>query len=369
MKILFVSNISWSLYNFRRGFMAALRERGHDVVFCASPDEYSSRLESLGFRFIPVEVDRKGTSFTKDFCLLKHLYRVYSKEKPGIIFHNSIKPNIYGALAAKSAGIRCVNTVSGLGYVFLRKGLQYYLVKFLYWLACMFAEKTFFQNKDDLQLFLEKRIVSPRKTALVKGSGVNTDLFDPSYCAAVKKDTGSFVFSFIGRILWDKGIGEFIEACRNIKQRYPQVRIDLLGMIDKGNPAAVTKAQIEAWEHEGLLKYRGETDDVRPFICESDCVVLPSYREGTPKALLEAAAMEKPIITTDAVGCREVADDRISGFIVPVRDPLKLQEAMQRIIELPLEKRLSMGSRGREKVLREFSEKAVIETYCRELKL
>jgi len=349
--------------------MAALRERGHEVSFCASLDEYSSRLEALGFRFIPVEIDRKGTSFIKDLRLLKNFYRIYVKEKPGLIFHNSIKPNIYGAFAAKAAGIRCVNTVSGLGYVFLRKGLAYYLVKFLYRFACVFSEKTFFQNKDDLNLFLEKRIVSPGKAALVKGSGVNTGLFDPTYCAAVKKEKDRFVFSFIGRILWDKGVGEFIEACRKIKQHYPQVKIDLLGMIDKGNPAAVTKAQIEEWEEEGLLKYYGETDDVRPFICASDCVVLPSYREGTPKALLEASAMEKPIITTDAVGCREAVDDRINGFMVPVRDAVKLQEAMRRMIELPLEKRLSMGRRGREKVLREFSEKAVIETYCRELKL
>lgn len=213
----------------------------------------------------------------------------------------------------------------------------------------MFAEKTFFQNKDDLKLFLEKRIVSLPKTALVKGSGVNTDLFHPSYCAAIKKDKNTFVFSFIGRILWDKGVGEFIEACRMIKKQYPQVRINLLGMIDKGNPAAVTKAQIEVWEQEGLLKYRGETDDVRPFICESDCVVLPSYREGTPKALLEASAMEKPIITTDAVGCREVVDDQVSGFVVPMRDAVKLQETMKQVIDLPLEKRLAMGRMGREK--------------------
>jgi glycosyltransferase involved in cell wall biosynthesis len=349
--------------------MMALRQRGHEVIFCANADEYTGRLEGLGFRFIPVEVDRKGTSFNKDLRLFKDLYSIYAKEKPTLIFHNSIKPNIYGALAAKFAGIRCVNTVSGLGYIFMRKGLHYYLVKFLYWMACMFAEKTFFQNRDDLKLFLEKRIVSLSKTALVKGSGVNTDLFNPNYCAAVKKVKNTFIFSFIGRILWDKGVGEFIEASRIIKQQYPSVKINLLGMIDKGNPAAVTKAQIEAWEREGLVEYRGETDDVRPFMCESDCVVLPSYREGTPKALLEASAMEKPIITTDAVGCREVVEDQVSGFLVPVRDPVKLQEAMKRIIELPLEKRMSMGRMGREKVLREFSEQIVIETYCRELKL
>lgn len=363
MKIIFVSNISWSLFNFRKGIMTELKKRGHDVLFCATADEYSVKLENAGFRFIPINVDRKGTNIFKDLSLLTTLYGIYKKEKPDLVFQNSIKPNIYGAIAAKLAGIKCVNTVSGLGYVFIRKSIYFILVKFLYTLACSFSERTFFQNKDDMKIFLDGKIVKPEKAALVKGSGVDTEFFSPEYCNTVKKSSKGFTFSFIGRILWDKGIGEFIEASRIIKKIHPLTQFNILGMIDNGNPAAVSRAEIEGWQRENLAAYLGETSDVRPFICASDCVVLPSYREGTPKSLLEASAMQKPIITTDAVGCREVIEDGITGFTVPVKNPELLTEAMLKVMALPLEQRIAMGKAGREKIVREFSEAKVIESY------
>jgi len=367
MNIIFVSNISWSLFNFRRGLMEELKKRGHDVSFCATVDEYSVRLEKEGFGFIPIDLDRKGTNLFKDLTLMVRLCSVYKKEKPGLVFHNSIKPNIYGAIAARLAGVKCVNTVSGLGYLFIRKNIYFHLVKFLYTLACAFSEKTFFQNKDDLNLFLDNGIVRPDKARLVKGSGVNVKFFTPDYCRTIKKENNLFVFSFIGRVLWDKGVGEFIEAARITRKLYPFSRFTILGMIDSGNPAGVSRTRIDDWQKEGLVEYLGETSDVRPFVCASDCVVLPSYREGTPKSLLEASAMEKPIITTNAVGCREVIDDGITGFQVPVKDSQKLAEAMQEVMRLSSEKRQAMGNSGREKMLREFSEEMVIDTYLREL--
>lgn len=367
MKIIFVSNISWSLFNFRKGFMRELKKRGHEVLFCASSDEYTARLESEGFKYVPINVDRKGTNFFKDLFLTLRLFNIYRKEKPDFVFHNSIKPNLYGSVAARLAGVKCVNTVSGLGYIFIQKNSYFVLVKFLYTLACAFSEKTFFQNGDDLALFIKENIVKPDKAVLVKGSGVDTKFFDPAYCKTVKKDEGVFVFSFIGRVLWDKGVGEFIEAARIIKKEYPSVKFHILGMIDSGNPAAASETEIKEWQKTGLAEYLGEFSDVRPYICASDCVVLPSYREGTPKSLLEASAMGKPIIATDAVGCREVVEDKITGYVVPVKNSDELAGAMRKLIKMPAEERKSMGKAGREKILQEFSEDMVVGTYLRNL--
>jgi len=369
MRIMFVSNISWSLFNFRKGIMAELKNRGHRVISCATPDGYSAKLREKGFEFIPINVDRKGTNILRDMSLIARLYSIYRKEKPDLVFHNSHKPNIYGSIAARLAGVKCVNTVSGLGYVFIRKSMHFIPMKILYTMACAFSEKTFFHNKDDLALFVEKKIINPKKAILVKGSGVDTEFFNPEYCKTAKKNNGVFVFSFIGRVLWDKGIGDFIEAARIIKQKYPSSKFNILGMIDSGNPAAVTRPEIKDWQREGVAEYLGEFSDVRPFICASDCVVLPSYREGTPKSLLEVSAMERLVITTDAVGCREVVDDGITGFLVPIKDFRKLAEVMQKVIEMFPEKRIAMGRAGREKVLREFNEKEVIECYLTEFGL
>ncbi len=339
------------------------------ISFCATLDEYSARLEAIGFKFIPVDIDRKGTSFSKDLRLIVRLYNIYKREKPDLVFHNSVKPNIYGAIAARLAGTRCVNTVSGLGYMFIRKTLYFNLVKFLYRVACGFSEKTFFQNKEDLQFFLDNRLIEAGKCALVAGSGVNTEFFklgDDTYARSAKED---FTFLYLGRILWDKGIGELIESVRMLKKHYPVMKLNLIGMIDKGNPAGISRSQIQAWEQEGIIKYLGETVDVRPFLGSCDCVILPSYREGVPRALLEAAAMELPVIATDVPGCRDVVEHGITGFLVEVKNAPDLAKAMEKMIKMPQSQRWEMGKNGRTKVIREYSERAVIKTYCTQIGL
>jgi glycosyltransferase involved in cell wall biosynthesis len=366
MRILFVSNISWSLYNFRRGLMAELSGRGHSVVFCASADSSTEKLQKMGFRYIPVTIDRKGTNPINDLALIIALIRIYRKERPDIIFHNSIKPNIYGSVASWIAGIKCINTVSGLGYMFMKKNVYQVLAKIMYRVACGVAAKTFFQNKDDAAFFLEHKLVRKEKTALVRGSGVNTEYFTPGYCGS-RVDSRGFVFLYSGRILWDKGIGELIEAMRIVKQSVPSARLLMLGYIDNGNPSGICREKIIAWQKEGLVEYEGETSDVRQFICRAHCVVLASYREGTPKSLLEASAMAKPVITTDAVGCREAVIDGVTGFKVPVKDVQRLAEAMQKMAGLSAVQREALGSAGRRLMVDEFSEKQVIRRYLREL--
>jgi len=292
---------------------------------------------------------------------------MYRKERPDIVLHYTVKPNIYGSIAARCAGVPCINNITGLGYVFIKKNPIYFLVKFLYKISCGLAKRTFFQNKDDLNLFLEKRLINKNKAVLVNGSGVDTNFFSPDFCRTIKKEEGSFVFLFTGRFLWDKGLGEFVCAARFAKQKYPKTQFWLAGIIDPGNPTGIGLETIKEWESEGLVRNWGEVQDVRSFICRADCVVLPSYREGIPKSLLEAAAMEKPIITTSAVGCREVVENGMNGFSVPVKDPEALADSFCNMIELGAEERLKMGKTGREKVKKEFEASIIIEAYLKEI--
>jgi glycosyltransferase involved in cell wall biosynthesis len=265
------------------------------------------------------------------------------------------------------AGAPCINSITGLGYVFIEKSPVYFLVQFLYKISCRLAKRTFFQNKDDLNLFLEKGLIDKDKAVLVNGSGIDVDYFSPDFCSAIKRDEYSFVFLFTGRFLWDKGVGEFVKAARITRQRYPKTRFWLAGIIDSGNPTGIGPEILKEWEREGIIECLGEVKDIREFICRADCVVLPSYREGIPRSLLEASAMERPIIATDAVGCREVVEDGVNGFSVPVKDAQALADSFCKMIKLSPEERIKMGKAGRAKVIKEFEESIIIGAYLKEI--
>ena len=364
MKIMFVSNTSWNFFNFRRGLMAEIKDRGHEVIFCAPYDDCTPMLQKLGFRYIPIVLERKGTNVFKDFSLFLSLLRIYKKEKPDWICHNTVKPNIYGAVAAHFARCRCINTVTGLGYLFIRKSFLSGVIRVLYKLSGFCAEKTFFQNRDDMQLFVDNRLIDAAKCVLVAGSGINTVFFKPDGDKEVVSAKKNFVFLYLGRMLWDKGIGELIESTRILKKRHPLVKVKFVGMIDNENPTGISGLEIQEWQQEGLIEYLGETTDVRPYLEDCDCVILPSYREGIPKALLEAAAMELPAIATDVPGCRDVIEEGVTGFLVKARDTHFLVERMEDVVKMSGAQRKEMGRNARRKVIREFSESVVTKTYC-----
>lgn len=334
--------------------------QGHEVIAVAPPDAYAVRLAELGCRFLPLHMENGGTHPGRDALLWWRFMRLFARERPDVYLGYTVKPNVYGSLAARVLGIPVINNIAGLGAVFIQDGWLVRLVRGLYRLALRPAAKVFFQNDDDRQLFITGGLVQAGATDLLPGSGIDLTRFA---LAAPPVPGGKFRFLLIARMLWDKGVGEYVEAARLLQARCPQAECCLLGFVDVQNPAAVSSAQMDDWVVQGVVRYLGSSDDVRAHIAQADCIVLPSYREGTPRTLLEAAAMGRPIITTNAVGCREVVDDGQNGFLCQVRSATDLADKMAHMVALPPEQRQAMGLAGRAKMVAEFDEQIVINKY------
>lgn len=363
--IIFVANVSRDLYNFRLGLMRALKKEGFDIICIAPKDDYSQKFEEEGFIFIQSKfLDRKEKSLLKNLLIIQELYKIYKRFKPDLVILYTIKPIIFGNIASKIAKIKSISVITGLGSFFVKENIIQRLIKILYRFSLRFSEKVFFLNRDDREFFIKNKIINPSKVVLINGEGINTNYFSPDCTDKFhKKDPNKNIFLLISRLLWDKGIGEFVESAKKVKSIYSNTEFWILGPVDTANPTAIPYDTVKKWEEEGLIRYLGVTEDVRPFITQSTAVVLPSYREGVPRSLLEAISMGKPIITTDAPGCREVIDDRKNGFLVPVRDSEALAVAMIKLLELTEEERDKMGMYGREKALKEFDERVIIDRY------
>jgi glycosyltransferase involved in cell wall biosynthesis len=360
-----VINTSWNIYNFRLGLLKALQAEGYRIVCIAPRDEYSQKLQALGFEYREIRINNKGTNPFEDAKLVYDFYRLYAELRPDVLLHYTIKPNIYGSVAAGRLGIPVISNISGLGTVFLSDTLSSKIAKLLYKVALRVPKKVFFQNGQDRELFIRSGLVKAEKTGLLPGSGIDTEMFRPK---AERAADGTLRFLFIARLVRDKGIAEYVEAAKRIqnsefRSQNPAPRFLILGAYYLGNPTAITEMQMQAWEEERTVTYLGTSDHVASVIADADCVVLPSYREGLSRVLLEAAAMAKPIITTDVPGCHEVVDDGVNGYLCRAKDAVSLAEAMQKIIDLSEEQRREMGQKGREKVVAEFDERIVIGQY------
>ena len=359
-KIVIVSNTSWSLFNFRFELAKQIRNNGYNVILVAPYDEYSKRL-SREFEYYDIYIDNKGTDPKEDIKTTIHFYKLYKEIKPDVVLHYTIKPNIYGTIACSLLGIKTINNIAGLGTLFIKQSFITKIAKWLYKYSQSKANKIFFQNSDDFKMFTSEKLVDITKCDILPGSGVDTNKFIPS--EYVKKDD-IFRFLLVARMLWDKGIGEYVEASKIIKSKYKNVEFQMLGFLDVDNHSAVSKEQMQEWVDAGYVNYLGISDDVKVEIAKADCIVLPSfYREGTPRILLESASMVKPIITTDNVGCRDVVDDGVNGYLCKVRNAQDLAKKMERMLNLSDEERSQMGKAGREKMLREFDEIIVIQKY------
>ncbi len=359
LNILIVSNTSWYLYNFRLGLIILLLERGYQISTLAPDDEFSEKLRQAGCHHIHLEMDNKGLNPITDFMMKNGLDNIYKEINPDLIIHYTIKPVIYGSLAAVKLGIPFINNISGLGTAFIKTNWVTWLVKQLYRLSQKKADHVFFQNSDDMELFNKEKLIPEEiLQEVIPGTGIDTNHFQLSSYP----EKNPVIFLIIARMLWDKGVGEYVDAARQMKSEFNNVRFQLLGFLDVSNRTAISRRQMQIWTEEGIIEYLGETNDVRPYICNVDCVVLPSYREGLPRTLLEAASMGRPIIATDVTGCREVVDHGVNGYLCKAKDASDLSEKMKDMIKLSIDERREMGLRGRKKMEENFDEKIIVQT-------
>jgi len=360
-RILIVVNVEWYFWSHRLSLAKALKECGFDVIIAAAIERgYQQAIEKEGFRFIPLHLQRRSSNPWHEMASLFELFRLYRTERPDLVHHITIKPVLYGSLAAKAARVPAViNTIPGLGYLFLQTGPWGSILRCCVSAAYRFAlsgkhVQVIVQNPDDLRMFVSKKLIPRERINMIRGSGVNIHEFVLS-----SEPTGPPIVLLASRLLWDKGVGELVEASRRLKQHGVECRVVIVGEPDPENPNSIPVETLKAWHAEGVVEWWGLRNDMPTVLALASIVVLPSYREGVPKILLEAAAAGRPIITTDAPGCREIVRDGRNGLLVPPRDPVALANAIQTLISNPT-LRKEMGVRSREIAVAEFSEERVI---------
>lgn len=359
--VVIAANAAWNLVNFRSRLIGALIADGYDMIGAAPPDRQAEEaLGAIGCRFHSVPVDSKGVSPRQDLRTLIAFDRLFRDERPLAFLGYTVKPNVYGSIAATRRGVPAINNVSGLGTAFIAKTWLTPVVERLYRVGLRRSRIVFFQNPDDAALFVGRGLVRASQVRMLPGSGVDLGHFEP---AAWRPPDGEIVFLMIARLLRDKGVVEFVDAARACRERNPAMRFRILGFRGSENRTAIPEDQVDAWIAKGTIDYLGAASDVRPHIAAADCVVLPSYREGTSRVLLEAAAMARPLVATDVPGCREVVDEGVNGHLCHVRDADDLARAMDAVAAAGAARRAEMGAAGRAKVAREFDERIVIDAY------
>jgi glycosyltransferase involved in cell wall biosynthesis len=360
------ANNCWNLVNFRGALLPALQQAGYRVVAFAPLDSQAEELRRRGVEIEPIPIARSGMNPLTDARLLVRYVRALRTLRPAAYCGFTIKPNVYGAIAARLAGVPAINNVTGLATPYLSQGLVWALAERLYRFAFKRSHTVFFHNREDLEIMVARKVIRPEQGRVIPGSGVNLEHFRPDEHGAAVTE-GRPCFLFIGRAIVHKGIREYVEAARRLRRRMPEARFQLLGNPDRHNPTSVSNAEFNSWIAEGVIEHLGEHGDVRPFIRAATAVVLPTYREGMSRALLEGAAMGKPLIGSDVAGSRELVEEGITGALCKPRDASSLADAMERIARLPAERLAEMGRTARRKIEREFSEELVVEAYLRAL--
>jgi glycosyltransferase involved in cell wall biosynthesis len=354
------ANLAWNLVNFRAGLIRGLLAAGYRVLAVAPADPaMEARLRELGADFEAVPLDAMGLAPSRDLTTFLAFRRLIARHRPAAWLSWTIKPNVYGSLAAGLAGVPALPNVSGLGTAFIRRNLLTVLVKALYRAGFRGAPTVFFQNADDRALFLDNRLVRPEQTRLLPGSGIDPEVWAPLDTERPPPRR----FLMLARVVADKGVHEFVEAARLVRARWPDARFRLMGFLDVANRTAIAAETVRAWEAEGVIEYLPPTDDVRPAIGWADFVVLPSYREGLSRVLLEAAALRRPVVTTDVPGCRDIVREGENGFLCAPRDAASLAAALSRAAVLTGSAWQAMAQAGRDRVVAEFSQEQVNALY------
>ena len=361
MKLILFANTDWYLYNFRRSLALAAKSEGHDVLLVSPAGPYGQKLIDLGLRWIPAPMERRSLNPFHELALLVWLSRLVRTEKADVVHSFTIKCAVYGGLAARFAGAARVNAVAGMGYVFISDELLARTLRPIVWALLRLAlggvrTRLILQNIDDISLFEKTGIGLAAHIRLIPGSGVDCTQFLPP---AESEGRRPLRVVLAARMLWDKGVREFVEAARTLKLQGRTLRFQLAGGPDPGNPASIPESVLLDWQAAGLVDWLGHVDDMPALLASADIVVLPSYREGLPKSLIEAAACARPLVTTDAPGCRDVVTDGVDGLLVPVCDVLALAQAIARLQDdRSLARRL--GQTARAKALAEYDERRIV---------
>lgn len=369
-KIILSSNILWTITQFRLGLIKALVKAGYQVVCVADTDDFSAlseqKVKDAGAKFIRLKINRKGINPLQDVKYAIGFYRILKREKPSVVINFTIKPIIYGSLVAALLKIQSIAVTTGLGFAFFRNNLLTRLARLLYSFSLRYPVKVLFLNPDDLNSFVRFGIADERKVFCLPGEGIDTEFYQAKQSGSRQygSDT-AMVFLLVARLLWEKGIGVYVEAARKMKLRYQKrVVFQLLGYIDENNPGGIKKAVLDKWINEGIIDYLGVQEDPREIIENADCVVLPStVREGVPRTLMEAASMQKPLIATDIPGSREVVKHNINGLLCRPNNADDLFAQMEKMLLLENEQRIKMGAAGRTLMLEKFDERIIIEHY------
>ncbi len=356
--IVLTSNTGFSLYKFRSGLIKKLLEENHKVICIANPDDFADKLIQLGCDFIPIKIDSRGINPIVDILTLFSYLKLYFRLKPTLILNYTIKSVIYSSLAASFLKIPFINVITGLGKVFLQDNFVTWLVKKLYRISQNKAKKLLFLNTEDAEVFKLNKLAALEKITILPSEGINLDEFT---LIARQSAGNSIEFLFLGRLLVDKGILEFIQAAEIIKKEIPNANFKLLGQLDSNDSLVLNK--LNQAEQQGVIEYLGFTEDVRHYIVNTDCVVLPSYREGISKALLEAAAMGRPIIATDVPGCREIVEHGLTGYLCQPKNMQDLANKMRNFLALLPEQRHAMGLAGHRKIIDKFDERKILAIY------
>jgi glycosyltransferase involved in cell wall biosynthesis len=360
MVVVFSGNCGRSLYHFRLAAVKRVQELGHTVKVVLPEDGYIEKIKDAGIEVILIkEMQPSGTNPIQDYKLYKEYLRLYSQIKPALIFEYTIKPHIYGTLAAKKLNIPCIAIVSGLGYTFTHKGIVSILARQFYRFALRKTAQVWFSNNEDKLLFEKEGFVNTGNSVLLNGEGIDTNYYEYTPIDYSKRS-----FILIGRLLFDKGVKIYYEAAAKLKSKYPDVSFKILGFTDDDDSRSVSKKQLNEWVESGAIEYLGSTTNIKPFVRDSSCVVLPSfYKEGMSTALMEAASMGRPLIATDIAGCRELINDGETGYLCKVKDVDGLTSKMETIITMDNAKLQQMGIKSRDKMINEFSIKYILPKY------
>ena len=362
--IVIIYNAAHHVLLFKAELIKSIKKNGYRIVVLASVDNYTEKLKEIVDEFYEIKLDSSGVNPIKDTYLIFQIYSICKRIKPTVILNFTIKPVIYGTLASRLlGGVPVINTITGLGTAFISSGFSNKVAKFLYKFTFKYSYLVFFQNPDDQQFFKQLKIIIKDNTKLISGSGVDLVKFKP----VENKKRGDIKILFIGRIIADKGIYELIESAKIIKKEYSNVTFILMGMLGVKNNTSISENEVDNWINEGLIEFIPFKDDIRCFLGDSDVVVLPSYREGTPKTLIEAASMAKPLIATDVPGCREVVNHEINGFLCEVKNSVSLAAAIKKYIELDYSSKIEMGIKSRELAVEKFDIIKVNNCYINEI--